>query len=327
LNPSDVAPADLRCNHLVDPLAIRDGPPSFSWSVKARSGVGRQCAYQVLVARDARALGRHEGDAWDSGKRHSPASGDIRYDGQGLDPLGRYVWKARIWAESGEPSAWSDVATFETGMGGTGAWTASWISWDDHAVAFEPAAEKGPVDPVAMGLAPVPYLRREFDVADGLISARLYVTARGLYEARLNGRRVGDAVLTPGWTDYAVRIPYQAYDVTSMLVPGRNAVGALLGDGWYSGYFGFQPKRSGAHYGDHPELLAQLHLRYRDGASEWVVSDRSWRASWGAILHADPLMGELQCSGLEPGGWDRAGFDDRRLRSEPGGLGPTRRRR
>ena len=267
-------------------------------------------AFQVLVAGDTRALARDEGNAWDSGKRVGATFGEVLYEGSLLEPLGRYFWKARVWGDSRGPSAWSDVATFEVGMGRTEAWTASWISWDDHVLKFEPASEQGPVDQVAMGLSPVPYLRHEFSVADQLAYARLYVTARGLYEARLNGTRIGDRVLTPGWTDYAVRMQYQAYDVTSMLVPGSNTLGALLGEGWYSGYFGFQPKRSGAHYGDHPELLAQLHLCYRNGTSAWVVTDESWKANWGAILYADPLMGELQCSGLHPAGWDRVGFDD-----------------
>jgi alpha-L-rhamnosidase len=309
---SDGAPTDLRCNYLVGPLAIREGPPTFSWSTEADSGVGRQRSYQLLVATDELSLDRHEGSAWDSGRRDGTTAGDVRYEGQTLEPLGRYFWKVRIWTASDTPSPWSAVATFEVGIGGTEQWTASWVSWDDQALAFEPATERGPVDQVQMGLAPVPYVRREFDVAGGLSSARLYVTARGLYEIRLNGKRVGDGVLAPGWTDYAVRIQYQAHDVTEMLEPGTNAMGALVGDGWYSGYFGFQPKRSGAHYGDHPELLAQLHLRYLDGTSEWIVTDRSWKANWGAILHADPLMGELLYPGLHPVGWDEAGFDDRR---------------
>ncbi len=128
----------------------------------------------------------------------------------------------------------------------------------------------------------------------------------------LNGFRVGDAVLTPGWTDYSVRLQYQAYDVTSMLCSGINAMGAMLGDGWYCGYFGFRPKRSGAHYGEHPELLAQLSLRYLDGTSEWIATDKSWKTNWGEIMHADPLMGECHFSGLHPTGWDTAGFDDKR---------------
>src|ERR1019366_3259451 len=141
---------------------------------------------------------------------------DVLYEGQELRPIGSYLWKVRIWSGSGEPSSWSDIATFEVGIGGTGAWTASWISWDDRALAFEPASETGPVDPVALGLAPVPYFRREFEVTNDLLTARLYVTARGLYEAHLNGQRVGEGVLAPGWTDYAVRIQYQAFDVTAM---------------------------------------------------------------------------------------------------------------
>ncbi len=309
---TDDAPIRLRCNHLTNPLAIRDGPPAFSWSTESTSGGDRQQGYQVLVADSAKALELDDGNAWDSGRRDDAGSTDVPYAGRELRPLHHYLWKVRIWSGSDGPSPWSDVATFEVGMGGTGAWTASWISWDDRVLAFEPASELGPVDPVALGLAPVPYLRREFEVGDDLLTARLYVTARGLYEAHLNGQRVGEQVLAPGWTDYAMRIQYQAFDVTPMLVPGANAIGVLLGDGWYSGYFGSRPKRSGAHYGDHPELLAQLHLGYRGGGSEWVVTDRGWKANWGAILHADPLMGELQCSGLHPPGWDGAGFDDRR---------------
>jgi alpha-L-rhamnosidase len=235
----------------------------------------------------------------------------VRYEGPPLERGVGYFWKVRIWTDGG-PSAWSEVATFELGPGGTDPWTASWILWDEHVLGFEPATEAGPVDQISLGLGPVTHLRHEFDVARDLVSARLYITARGLYEARLNGARVGDQVLTPGWTDYGTRIPYQAYDVTGMLVPGPNAIGVLLGDGWYCGYFGSDPKRSGAHYGDRPELLAELRLRYGDGTDRSVTTDATWKANWGAILHADPLMGELRCSGLDPVGWDQPGFDARR---------------
>jgi alpha-L-rhamnosidase len=311
LTTTDLAPTRLRCNHLTDPLAIRRGPPAFSWSTGPGGG-GRQHGYQVLVTDSPEGLERDQGNAWDSGRRHRAYGADVLYEGRELVPFRRYLWKVRVWTGSGGLSPWSQASTFEVGMGETEAWTASWISWDDRAVAFKPATETGPVDPIALGLTPVPYLRRQFEVADDLLSARLYVTARGLYEAHLNGQRVGQGVLAPGWTDYARRIQYQAFDVTAMLVPGTNAIGVLLGDGWYCGYFGSRPKRSGAHYGEHPELLAQLRLDYRGGGSEWLVTDRDWKANWGAILHADPLMGELQCSGLHPVGWDGADFDDDR---------------
>jgi alpha-L-rhamnosidase len=305
----DLAPERLRCNYLVNPLALREGAPLFGW---VAAGASRQQAYQVLVGTSEQLLEHDVGDAWDSGKREGATCVEVEYEGRPLEPLRPYMWKARTWDGSGRPSRWSAPAAFEVGMGGTDAWTASWISWDDQAIAFEPASEAESVDQVALGLTPAPYLRRQFQVGEALEQARLYVTARGLYEARLNGERVGTAVLSPGWTDYAVRLQYQAYDVTAMLVPGTNAIGVLLGDGWYSGYFGSNPKRTGAHYGDHPALLAQLHLRYRDGTTQWVVTDGSWRANWGAILHADPLMGERQYPALHPTGWDRAPFDDRR---------------
>jgi alpha-L-rhamnosidase len=308
----DVAPCDLKCNYLTNPLAIRDGAPAFSWSSPLASAAIRQHAYQVLVANDEGQLSLDSGNVWDSGVREGDTCFDVLYEGDTLEPLQPYYWKVCTWSRTGARSGWSDTATFEMGIGGTGAWTASWISWDDHVIDFDPATEMGPVDAVALGMAPAPYFRHEFDVRDGLDRARLYITARGLYEARLNGFRVGDAVLTPGWTDYSVRLQYQAYDVTSMLCSGSNAMGAMLGDGWYCGYFGFRPKRSGAHYGEHPELLAQLYLRYLDGTSEWIATDKSWKTNWGEIMHADPLMGECHFSGLDPTGWDTAGFDDER---------------
>ncbi len=102
---------------------------------------------------------------------------------------------------------------------------------------------------MASALRPAPYLRRSFTLAGPVASARLHVTALGLYEARLNGQRVGDAFLTPGWTDYGQRVLYQTYDVTGLLRGGENVLGAVLGDGWYAGFVGFDAKRAGAHYG------------------------------------------------------------------------------
>ncbi|HUC06248.1 MAG TPA: family 78 glycoside hydrolase catalytic domain, partial [Acidimicrobiales bacterium] len=309
--PSPPAPIGLRCNFLVDPLALRAGAPSFSWSAPSRAR-HLQGAWEVLVAGDEDALALDEGDTWSSGRHEGSECTDIAYGGPPLQPLTRHVWKVRIWGADDAVSPWSDAASFEVGPGPTEAWRALWIAWDPHAVSFEAATDTGPVDPVELGLEPVPYFRREFRAHGDVARARLYVTARGLYEARLNGQKVGTAVLAPGWTDYAQRLAYQAYDVTTLVAPGTNAIGLLLGTGWYCGYFGSHPKRRGAHYGDHPEVLAQLHLVYRDGTSEWVLTDASWKANWGAILHADPLMGERQYPALDPQGWDRAGFDDSR---------------
>ena len=199
--------------------------------------------------------------------------------------------------------------------------------------AVTPPSGAGPVDPVARALTPAPYLRRVFTVDQPVASARLYVTALGLYEARLNGRRVGDGFLTPGWTDYSRRIAYQAYDVTGLLAEGENVLGAIMADGWYAGFYGFDPKRAGAHYGKAPELLAQLVLRLADGSEQRIVTDGQWQSSAGAIRHADLLMGERHDLALEPSGWDMPGFGARDWRPVrcasvmPRRWSPTRGRR
>ena len=135
---------------------------------------------------------------------------------------------------------------------------------------------------MATALGPAPYLRRAFSVDKPVTSARLYVTALGLYQARLNGRRVGDAFLTPGWTDYTQRVLYQAYDVTALLRVGDNVLGAIIADGWYSG-FAASTSAGRAYYGTAPELLAQLVITFAGGDEQWVVTDEHWQARAATI--------------------------------------------
>ena len=155
---------------------------------------------------------------------------------------------------------------------------------------------------------PAPLLRRGLSAGSGIVAARIYATCLGLYELRLNGQRVGDAVLTPGWTSYNHRIQYQTYDVTALVREGDNAVGAMLGDGWYRGYLGLRGQRG--LYGDRLALLLQLHLTYADGRVEIIGSDEKWRAARGPIQMSDIYMGETYDARQEKPGWDEAGYDD-----------------
>ncbi|MFE9879323.1 alpha-L-rhamnosidase [Streptomyces sp. NPDC005784] len=152
-------------------------------------------------------------------------------------------------------------------------------------------------------------LRHEFTLPRKRVArARLYATALGLYEAHLNGRRVGRDQLAPGWTDYRERVQYQTYDVTSLLRPGANAIGAYVAPGWYAGDVGmFGPHQ----YGERPALLAQLEVEYADGTSERVTSGTDWRAAAGPIVAADLLGGETYDARMETAGWTSPGFDDR----------------
>jgi alpha-L-rhamnosidase len=281
----------------------------LSWRLEGPGESRAQRAYQVLVAADEAELARDHGSAWDSGRVESACSADIGYQGSPLTPAGRYAWKVRVWDETGTPSPWSEPSSFEIELDpGTG-WRGCWISLGAGRRPASPPAGTEPVDPVTRALSPAPCLRRSFQLDGRPAAARLYITALGLYEAWLNGERVGDAVLAPGWTDYSQRVPYQAYDVTDLLVPGENVLGVILGDGWYCGFIGFDAKRAGAHYGKVPECLAQLRVSAAGAPDEWIVTGAGWQASTGAIRHADLLMGERHDYGLAQPGWDRPGFD------------------
>lgn len=153
----------------------------------------------------------------------------------------------------------------------------------------------------------VPYLRKSFVVTGPVVSATLHLTAFGLYEAELNGRRVGDEVFAPGWTDYHKRVQFQSHDVASLLQPGENVLGALLGDGWYCGYMAWEGRQA---YGEKPWLLACLRVRLADGSELVVTSDASWKVRRGPLLEADLLMGESYDARQEIGAWSSPGYDD-----------------
>src|SRR5215203_830580 len=292
MTPSELRPVGLRCEYRVDPLGIDERAPRLSWALESEGRGQVQSAYRVLVARSEEDLESEENLLWDSGRVESSRSVGIEYEGEALRSGTRCLWKVRVWDEAGEPSSYGGPAVFEIGLLERSDWEGDWISLgsgpDED---FEPPTGDE-YDELADGLTPSPYLRKTFSLDRPVRKARLYATARGIYELSINGKKVGEDVLAPGCTDYDRRVQYQAYDATPLLAEGQNALGAVLGDGWYSGFFGFDPKHRGAHYGAHPQLLAQLHVEYEDGSRESVATDRSWRCSTGPILFSDLLMGE-----------------------------------
>ena len=201
----------------------------------------------------------------------------------------------RAWSVDGGVSDWSEPASIEVGLLHSEDWTARFVGpdWDEDLSQPQPA----------------PLLRREFDVRSGVQTARLYITALGVYEAQLNGVTVGDHVMAPGWTSYRHGLRYQTFDVTDLLREGRNALGAMLGDGWFRGRLGFGGGRRNI-YGDRLALLAQLEITYADGTTERVVTDKSWHASTGPILATDIYDGEIYDARLERGDWSNPDYDD-----------------
>jgi alpha-L-rhamnosidase len=298
----------LRCEHREDVPCVDVPAPRLTWALE---GGERQSAYRILVAECEADLAAERGTLWDSGQVASNATVDVAYAGRPLPPAAACAWTVRTWDETGAPGDWSAPATFRTGPA---AWSAQWIARDrthDPGVPV-PGSEpdRDEYDDMLGKLPPCPYVRRAFALPAGVRRATLYATARGLVELELNGARVGDGVLRPGWTDYRRRIEYAAHDVTGLLREGENVLGAILGDGWYAGCVGFDARRRGSHYGTDPQLLCELHVEHADGRREVVGSDAAWRATTGPIVYADLLMGERRDARRELGAWSAPGYDD-----------------
>lgn len=281
----------LRCEYAGNPLGIDARGPRLSWQLLATERGVVQSAYQIQVALSADELGGRR-TLWDSGKVASARSLFAPYTGPPLRSSTRYHWRVRVWDGQGRLSPWSAVAWWEMGLLRREDWTARWI---------EPGGETD-----TKTAQPPPLLRGRFRIGGKPRSARAYVTSLGLYELELNGRRVGDALLTPGWTSYGKRLQYQTYDVTELLRRGENAIGATLGDGWYRGHLGWQERRNV--YGERLALLCQLRIEYADGRVETVTSDASWKSSTGPIRMSDIYMGETYDARLERAGWSEPGY-------------------
>ncbi|HKE89534.1 MAG TPA: family 78 glycoside hydrolase catalytic domain, partial [Gemmatimonadales bacterium] len=284
----------LRVEYQSNPIGIDAARPRFSWRITSDTRNTLQIAYQLQVGLSTESLARGSGLLWDSGRIASDASVFVDYAGPALASHTRYFWRVRVWDSKARVSAWSPIAYWETGLTQTGDWTAQWV---------------GPASSPADSLpSPSPLLRRAFQVKGPVRSARAYVTSLGLYELHLNGARVGDQLFTPGWTSYTRRQQYQTYDVTALLHPGANAIGAMLGDGWYRGYLGFFGQRN--IYGRRLALRLQLEIQYQDGSSDRITTDGAWKTAPGPVLTSDIYGGESYDARGERSGWAGAGFDD-----------------
>ncbi len=289
------APANLTCEGLVHPLGLDVPLPRFSWQLTDTRRGAKQTAYQIRVATSPERLREERPDVWDSKTVGTDQSIWAPFGGPALESGRRYYWQVRVWDQQGKPGGWSAPTYWETGLLNPADWHAQWIGYVE-----------GRPDPKS---TQSPLLRKTFTLAQPIQSARIYVTALGSYRLSINGRRVGEDVLTPDWTDYRKRVTYQTYDVTDLLRQGENAVAAMLGDGWYGSGLGWNLQRFS--FGPPPDrLLMQLQVTYADGRKETVVTDGSWKATLGPILRSEIYAGETYDARKEQPGWDRPGFRD-----------------
>ncbi len=281
----------LTCEHRKNPQGIDITNPRLSWKLRGQQRGIYQTAYRITAAESSTDLDEQRWLLWDTGRVESDQSVLIPYAGPSLTSGQRVYWRVTVWDNYGNELQ-SESVWWEMGLLERSDWQAKWIG--DSLVG-------GPFT-----TSPAPFLRREFTLTKHVAKARLYATALGVYECHLNGTKVGDDVLTPGWTDYRTRIQYQVYDVTGHLQPGGNVIGVILGDGWAVGHIAWVGRQN---YADQPRLLAQLVITYEDGSQEIIATDSSWSVTTGPILESDLLMGESYDARRELTGWTSTGYD------------------
>jgi alpha-L-rhamnosidase len=280
------------CENAVNPLGIENLQPNFTWKMRAVGRATRQTAYEIRVATTLDGLHHEKSLSWSTGKILSDQSTYVSYAGEPLKTAGKYFWQVRAWDNHGNIAPWSKPAFWQMGLLKTADWKAAWI---------QPGY---PEDTLAR---PAALMRTRFSTDKQVKAATLFITAHGLYEAYINGRRVGSAWLTPGFTSYSKRLQYQVYDVTSYLKKGENATGVMLGNGWYRGYFGYEGKKN--LFGSSLALLYQLHITYADGTTEQIVSDQNWKSGESEIRSTEIYNGETIDARYKKTGWCGAGYN------------------
>jgi len=293
------------------PLAIVVRRPRFSWVVSLPGRHRSQSAYQVLVATKPDLLSPGLADLWDSGRVASSQSVNVEYAGVDLRSNMDCSWCVKVWDESGNDHGFCVPEYFGVGLLDPSDWQATWIGMGgvDDPVSDPDAFQQGRVTPEVQAFEPdsrAPLLRKEFTVSHPVRRARAYVCGLGLFELHLNGEKVGDDVLSTPRSDFRKRVFYATYEVTSSLIAGENAVGLLLGNGWFNGqkkYWGWQMQWFGS-----PRAIVQIEVEYQDGAMDRILSDASWQGDWSPITFNCFFDGETVDTRLEQPGWDRAGF-------------------
>ncbi len=266
---------DLKVNYKTNPIGVETSLLRFSWKLKSMVKQTLQKEYELRVSMNEKDFSG-KNLVWQT-KASSDQSVNVHYDGPVLSSKTRFYWQVRVTDNHKNTSSWSDVNFFETSMLSKSDWSASWIEMA--------TATDGKV-----GAAPM--FGKSFELKTGVKSARLYITSHGLYEAMLNGKRVGNELFTPGWTSYNKRLQYQTYDVTSLLNKGINNTLVTIGDGWYRGNLEFNNKRN--IYGKEVALLYQLEVKLTDGTTTVISSDGTWKSSMaGAIKKSDIYNGEI----------------------------------
>lgn len=281
----------LQCEHLSSPLGIDNPHPRFTWQIDDSRQGAKQMGYQISVGTDSALVAKGNGDDWTVRKANS-ANNLVVYNGKTLRPFTKYYWGVTVWDKNGKPCK-SVTSSFETGMISTANWQGTWIS-DGETIKAKAA----------------PYFRKAFETSKRIASARAYISAVGLYELYINGQKIGDHRLDPMYTRFDRRTLYVTYDVTQNLQTGKNAIGVLLGNGWYNfqsiGVWDFER----APWRNRPTFCLDLRITYSDGSTQVITSGKDWKTSLSPVIYNSIYTGEHYDARLEQPGWDRPDFAD-----------------
>ncbi len=279
-------PYALECEARRDPVGIDAAKPRLGWKLSSDVKGDRQTAYQIEVTSDGK-------NVWDSGRVNSPETLWIPYGGPALQAFTRYQWHVKVWDAKGQASEWSEPAKWTQALTDPGEWRGAWITHPVH----------------ELRSGPLPLFRKEVKIDKPVKSALVLIAGLGFHELHINGTKVGEHVLAPAWSNFHATVYYETFDVTSLLKPGANALGVMLGNGFYNVTGGRYVKYLGA-FGD-PRLAMRLHVTYEDGTSADFATDRTWRVAEGPITFTCIYGGEDYDARRELKGWDTPGYDDK----------------
>ena len=298
---------ELKCEYLTDPLGVDLLNPRLSWKIESATNGQKQTAYQIIVSTNKDSIEADTGNLWDTEMVKLNQSTHIIYGGKELHSGEKVYWKVRVWDMDNKPSAWSEISTWEMGLDSF-EWDAKWIGFIEYKkLKLE---ERNPAI----------YFQKTSQLPDQVKKARAYISGLGYYELHINGKKVGDHVLSPNHTNYdrrqsqenmeessvrdmASRVLYETWDISSYLMEGENLFDVSLGNGWY-----FQNKREEdpPYSYDTPRFIAQFEIEFEDGTTQQILSDNSWDASFGPIVHNGLYSGEIYDARLEEKKWKKA---------------------
>ena len=311
-NPISVV--NLKCESKISPIGIDVVHPNLSWEITSKEQNTQLSTYQIIVSDTPENIKKNIGDIWDSRVVKSNRSGHAEYAGKPLSAEKKYYWKVKVSTLSGKESLWSETASWQMGLLSTTDWgNAIWIGYENLAdsMKVKPGVHGSgnKLGNRALQRSIVPLFRKEFKVEKKIKNATLTISGLGHYEATINGHQIAQSFLAPGWTNYDKTCLYNTYDVTGLLTTGKNALGVVVGNGFYN-ITRERYRKLVIAYG-YPKMISKLKINYTDGSSDSVVSGVDWKCSSSPIRFTSIYGGEDYDATLEQKGWDCPGFDDK----------------